>query len=209
MRQNVFPVDVSWQRWIPKTLFGKKQKALSQMDDNALITQCIEGQEQAFAVLFERHKDRVYTLALRFTRDPNDAADVLQEVFLRVHRHIHTFRQEAAFSTWLYRLTLNTSRTFLTRREKRQHREQPHEEGWEERSPGRTSPLPDPAAKKQILQVLNELPDGYRDVLILHDIEGLPHKEIAAIMDITVGTSKSQLYKARRKMREALKELQS
>ncbi|HAA54981.1 MAG TPA: RNA polymerase subunit sigma-24 [Myxococcales bacterium] len=164
------------------------------------IERCKKGDLHALGELYAQHKDLVYNTALRLCREQSDAEDILQEVFIRVAKGIRTFRGDAAFSTWLYRLTINATRTYLKKRASAA-REIPVVA--EEFVPARE---PDPLARDRLLEALSQLPQGYREILVLHDVRGLRHAEIAEILGIQKGTSKSQLSKARNRMRELLKE---
>ena len=175
-------------------------------EEQALIESVRGGERWAFRRLFQMYKDRVYRLCLRLCGDEADAADLLQDVFLRVHRGIHTFRGDAAFSTWLIRLAVNTTRSFLSRQGRRKTISLQEEEGTQQKEPSHTTAPRDPWMRKRLLEALEQLPQKYREVLVLHDIEELTHVEIAEILGIQKGTSKSQLHKARKKMRGLLQE---
>jgi len=152
------------------------------------------------AHIYQNHKDQVYTLALRLCGNTSDAEDILQEVFLRVYKSIHQFRGDSALSTWLYRLTVNATRSFIKKQQRLSQKPELPEQVLD------ASKLPgDPVMRRHLLKALSQLPQGYREVLVLHDIQGLLHEEIAEILNIRKGTSKSQLHKARNRMRTLLK----
>ena len=148
--------------------------------------------------LYHRYKRRVFGVVTRIA-GAADAEEVAQEVFVRIFRGIAKFRGDSQLSTWIYRLSVNASLTYVTRR--------PRDRGGEEKLESMAAPARprrDPQLAARLERALSELPPGYRTVLVLHDVEGLSHEECAAIMGCRVGTSKSQLHKARAKMRDIL-----
>jgi RNA polymerase sigma-70 factor (ECF subfamily) len=171
-----------------------------------------EGDPQAFERLYKLHSRRVYALCLRFAGNPTDAEDLMQEAFLQLFRKIHTFRGESKFSTWLHRLAVNV---ILMRRRRKRHPEVSLD-ATNESDNGDSKPVLDPGGpdlrlngvidRVNLDKALEELPDGYREMFILHDVEGYEHNEIAEILDCSVGNSKSQLFKARMRLRELLRE---
>lgn len=168
-------------------------------DDAELIAACRRGEARAMEMLYHQFKRRVFGMAHRIV-GPNDAEEVAQEVFVRVFRGLANFRGDSQLSTWIYRLTVNAALSHLARRGRRQ-------EVSEENIP-EVAATPeverDPGLASRIEQCLQQLPAGYRAILVLHDVEGLSHEECAAILECRVGTCKSQLHKARAKMRDLL-----
>jgi RNA polymerase sigma-70 factor (ECF subfamily) len=169
-----------------------------------LIQASAAGDEHAFEQLYRHYGRRVYSLCLRLLGNPADAEDVTQEVFLQVYRKLKTFRGDAAFTTWLYRLTVNAALMHLRKSVVR------HEQAEEDEQ---IKALTDHAARERPHRVLDRialeraieaLPPGYRAVFVLHDIEGYEHEEIARMLGISVGTTKSQLHKARLRLRQLL-----
>ena len=150
-------------------------------------------------MLYHQYKRRVFGMAHRIV-GPSDAEEVAQEVFVRVFRGLAAFRGDSALSTWIYRLTVNAALSHLARRGRRQD---VGDDGLTE-LPAPPATERDSALAARIETALALLPPGYRAILVLHDVEGLSHEECAAILDCRVGTSKSQLHKARGKMRELL-----
>ena len=147
----------------------------------------------------EQYKRRVFGLVTRIV-GTSDAEEVAQEVFVRIFRGLVKFRGDSALGTWIYRLSINAALTHVTRRQR-------HPEVGEEvlsHMPAPSRPQRDPCLTDRLSQAMSELPPGYRAILVLHDVEGLSHEECAAIMGCRVGTSKSQLHKARMRMRELL-----
>ena len=169
-------------------------------DDAQLIAACRRGEARAMEMLYHQYKRRVFGMAHRIV-GPNDAEEVAQEVFVRVYRGLAAFRGDSALSTWIYRLTVNASLSHLARRGRRQ--EVPVEDALVD-VPAPPTPERDPGLAARIEGALGQLPAGYRAILVLHDVEGLSHEECAAILECRVGTCKSQLHKARARMRELL-----
>jgi len=170
------------------------------MTDQQLIDGAIAGSEAAIRALYERYASRVYATIYRLAGgDSALAEDWAQEAWISAIRALPTFRGGAQFSTWLHRIAVNAALQGLRKQQRRE---------------GPEIPLPDepladpnrdrPLLRYQIEQALASLPAGMRQVLVLHDVEGYTHEEIAASLEITVGTSKSQLFKARARMRELL-----
>ena len=159
----------------------------------------------AFEELYNRHNRRVYSLCLRMTQNPTEAEDLAQEAFIQLFRKIGSFRGDSAFTTWLHRLTVN--QCLMHFRKKSVKVERTTEEG---ETPvqivlGTGNPNSMPVLDRIALDnALSQLPPGYRTVFVLHDIEGHEHEEIARMLGVAVGTSKSQLHKARMKLRRLL-----
>jgi RNA polymerase sigma-70 factor (ECF subfamily) len=165
-----------------------------------------------FEHLYRLHSRRVYALCLRMAGNTTEAEDLTQEVFLLLLRKIHTFRGDSAFSTWLHRLTVNLVLMHLRRK--------PLPVVSIEANPGpdqnSDSPTNDIGAPDLLLEgsidrinlqrCIEQLPAGYRTMFVLHDIEGYEHNEIAEMLGGSIGASKSQLHKARLRMRELLQE---
>jgi RNA polymerase sigma-70 factor, ECF subfamily len=177
--------------------------------ESQLIARAQRGEEEAFAALFEMHKRRVYSLCLRMTGDTAEAEDLAQEAFLQLFRKVATFRGESAFSTWLHRLVVNVVLMHLRKKglqkisldevDKSQEEPVKREYGDDDRR------LLGSVERITLKNAIEELPPGYRAIFVLHDVEGYEHNEIAQIMNCSVGNSKSQLHKARLKLREALR----
>ena len=151
-------------------------------------------------VLYHQFKRRVFGMAHRIV-GASDAEEVAQEVFVRVFRGLAAFRGDSALSTWIYRLTVNASLSHLARRGRRQ---EVSSEDVLVDIPAPPQVERDPGLAARIEEALGRLPAGYRAILVLHDVEGLSHEECAAILECRVGTCKSQLHKARARMRELL-----
>lgn len=169
--------------------------------EHRVIERCKAGDLSAFEVLFERYGRKLYGLCLRMSGNQEDAEDLLQEVFVILLNKIKSFRGESKFSTWLYRVAVNTCLNHIRKR-----RDDVITLEGEQIPPLESNFDGDQAVKRAALRrAIVGLPPGYRAAVILHDIQGFNHKEIAEIMGISEGASKSQLFKARRKLRGMLK----
>jgi RNA polymerase sigma-70 factor, ECF subfamily len=174
-----------------------------QLDDAALIAAIQKSDPGSREALYHRYKRRVFGLALRIV-GAIDAEEVAQEAFIRIFRGLPKFRGDAALSTWIYRLAVNAA---LSHRTRRAAARLPIEEAQAEQGGeplAVEAPRGDAVLRARLERALVRLPTGYRTVIVLHDVEGLEHEEIASILGCHVGTSKSQLHKARGKLREIL-----
>lgn len=173
-----------------------------------LVARAQAGDGEAFAVLFEQHKKRVYSLCLLMTGDVADAEDLTQDAFIQVFRKLGTFRGDSAFSTWLYRVAVNTVLMSLRKRKPRQvSLDEPVriEHSLVPRDFGKNDPeLSGTVDRIALIRAIKELPEGYRKIFLLHEVEGYQHHEIATLLRCSVGNSKSQLHKAKLKIRELL-----
>jgi RNA polymerase sigma-70 factor (ECF subfamily) len=173
------------------------------------IQRAKQGDAEAFEVLYNLHKRRVYSLCLRMTANTAEAEDLAQEAFLQLFRKIGTFRGESAFSTWLHRMAVNV---VLMRLRKKGLPVVPLEETLEteEEAPkkelgSQDAVLAGSLDRLQLQRAVAALPPGYRTIFVLHDVEGYEHNEIAEMVGCSIGNSKSQLHKARMKLRDLLK----
>src|ERR1700751_2265551 len=180
--------------------------------DAELIARAQRGEESAFEALYHAHKRRVYHLCFRMIGNTAEAEELTQEAFLRLFRKIHMFRADSAFSTWLHRLAVNV---VLMRLRKKTLAETSLDEGTDPDEdvggPRKDIGGPDLRLSGSVDRVnleraVGQLPPGYRSVFVLHDVQGYEHNEIAAIMNCSIGHSKSQLHKARMRLRELLQE---
>lgn len=179
-------------------------------EDALILAQAQAGDHQAFARLYALHKRRVYSLCLRMVSNPAEAEDLAQEVFLQLHRKIASFRGDSAFSTWLHRMAVNVVLMHLRRKGLSLISLDEAMEPGDDGTPGRSFGSADLALSGAIDRLalegaIADLPAGYRLIFVLHDVEGYEHNEIATMLDCSVGNSKSQLHKARLKLREALR----
>jgi RNA polymerase sigma-70 factor (ECF subfamily) len=178
------------------------------------IRRAQNGDKAMFEYLYRTHCQRVYAVCLRMVGDATDAEDLTQEAFLLLFRKIHTFRGESAFSTWLHRLAVN----LVLMRIRRKSLPAISIEGAADPDKQSSSLSIDPGAPDLLMEgtldrinlerCIEQLPVGYRTVFVLHDVQGYKHSEIAQILGCSVGGSKSQLHKARTRLRELLHELQ-
>ena len=161
-----------------------------------------EGDQQGLAELYQQHHGRVFAICLRMTQNFSDAEDLTQEVFLHLFRVIGSFRGESAFTTWLHRLTVN--QVLMHFRKRRVRFERTTEDGDlpVQVVAGTSDPKQMGVVNRILLsEVIAKLPVGYRQAIILHDVEGLDHDEISQLRGKAVGTSKSQLHKGRTMLR--------
>jgi RNA polymerase sigma-70 factor, ECF subfamily len=181
---------------------------VKQAADHALAKRSAEGDMQSFAELFERHNRRVYSLCLRMTQNQSEAEDLAQEVFIQLFRKIGSFRGESAFTTWLHRLTVNQVLMHFRKLKVRDEKTTADGETPDQTVVGTENPDRMPVVDRIALDnAIAQLPPGYRTVFVLHDVEGYEHEEIAQMLNRSVGTSKSQLHKARLKLRRLLKRM--
>ena len=182
-------------------------------DDRLSEAEAIEraksGDAEAFEVLYNLHKRRVYSLCLRMTANTAQAEDLTQEAFLQLFRKIATFRGESAFSTWLHRMSVNVVLMHLRKKGLPVVSLEETIE-TEEETPRKELGAEDPVLagsinRLQLQRAIDDLPPGYRTIFVLHDVEGYEHNEIAGMVGCSIGNSKSQLHKARMKLREFLK----
>ncbi|MGA9545705.1 MAG: sigma-70 family RNA polymerase sigma factor [Candidatus Sulfotelmatobacter sp.] len=187
-----------------------RQQPETEPSEAQLIERAKRGDAEAFQSLYDKHKRRVYSLCLRMTANTAEAEDLAQEAFLQLFRKIATFRGESAFSTWLHRLSVNVVLMHLRKKSLPVVSLEETTQGTEEDSPKRDFGADDVALagsidRMQLLRAVENLPPGYRTIFVLHDIEGYEHNEIARIAGCSIGNSKSQLHKARMKLRDLLK----
>lgn len=173
--------------------------------DFELTQKASAGNISAFEILYERYHRRTYSLCLRMTKNRSEAEDLTQEVFIQLFRKAGSFRGESAFSTWLHRMTVNQVLMYFRKRSVKNEKTSFDGETPEQTTPGSSNQSRMPVIDRIALKrAIGELPDGYRNVFTLHDVQGYEHTEVARILGISVGTSKSQLHKARLKLRGLL-----
>jgi RNA polymerase sigma-70 factor (ECF subfamily) len=172
--------------------------------DEDLVRRFLSGDRGAFATLVERHERRVYNLALRMTGREEDARDATQEAFLTALRKLSSFRGEAAFTTWMHRVTVNACYDLLRKRQ----RQPMLERSDQDLSPPEPPPAPDhadtAALSVDVRAALLEVPEDFRVVMVLHDVQDLPQDQVAAILGVPVGTVKSRLHRGRVALARAL-----
>ncbi len=200
LNTDVFPL------WPGSGIPAEPKGEIAALSDYALATAAGSGDMGAFEQLYERHNRRVYSLCLRMTKNIAEAEDLAQEAFIQLFRKIGSFRGESAFTTWLHRLTVNQVLMHFRKRSVKVERTTEEGETPVQIVHGTEDPNRMPVLDRISLDnALKQLPPGYRSVFVLHDIEGHEHEEIAKILGVAVGTSKSQLHKARMKLRRLLR----
>jgi RNA polymerase sigma-70 factor, ECF subfamily len=172
------------------------------------------GDGEAFEKLYAMHKRRVYSLCLRMVSNVAEAEDLAQEAFLQLYRKIGTFRGDSAFSTWMHRLTVNVVLMHLRKKglpqvSLEETLDPSQGEGPRKDIGTRDLHLSGSIDRVGLERAVAELPPGYRLVFVLHDVEGFEHNEIAGMMGCSIGNSKSQLHKARMRLRDLLKTSQA
>jgi RNA polymerase sigma-70 factor (ECF subfamily) len=187
---------------IPTAPAGVIDPSAADMD---LCRLASKGDLAAFEMIYQRYNRRTYSLTLRMTGSQTEAEDLTQEVFIQLFRKIGSFRGDSAFSTWLHRLTVNQVLMHFRRRSYKNEKTSEDGEMPEQMVHGTSNPNKMPVVDRIALKkAIAELPNGYRNVFLLHDVEGFEHEEVARHLGISVGTSKSQLHKARLKLRGLL-----
>lgn len=181
-----------------------------EFDERDMIERASRGDAAAFNHLMAQHERRMYAVALRMCGNREDAQDCLQEAMLRVYRAIGGFKGQSSFSTWVYRITMNTCLDELRRKKNRQNTSLDNllDLGW---SPADESNAPEKQAmrselRRNLNRAIQELPEEMRSAVVLRDIQGFSYDEIARMLEINVGTIKSRISRGREKLREKLKE---
>lgn len=172
------------------------------MEERKLIQRAHRGDHRAFRRLYDRHVDRVYRLAYRMSGHDDLARDITQEAFLRAHSRLGQFRGDAAFSTWMHTITTSVALNVIRRTDRHRKRERDLEMAGGAPAPERRRA--DPDLRERLRGAVDALPEIYRTVFLLHDVEGYNHREIAQALDVAEGTSKARLSRARARLREAL-----
>lgn len=218
-RPRSLPAQPFPSRWCPED--EAQRGALrdeERVDESRLIERAIEGDGAAARALYDAHVDRVYRLCYRLAGEDDLAQDFTQEAFVRAFTRLPEFRREAAFGTWLFAIATSVSLNGLRRVKRFRAREvAPLEEhrggssarpaaGLAGREDGEGAGRLEPDLKDRLRRAIDGLPEGYRTVFIMHDLEGYTHEEIAAALGVQPGTSKSQLFRARARLREELAE---
>jgi RNA polymerase sigma-70 factor, ECF subfamily len=177
----------------------------SRQDDLALVERCRQGDLGAFDEVYRAHSRKLYGLAVRMLGNPADAEDMLQEIFLAAHRKLDSFRGESALGTWLYRLAVNLCLDYLRSRTGRAIHMTDALADDPVLADASSHRLAERAVTKMDLErAIAQLPEGCRTAFLLHDVQGLEHQEVGEIMGIAEGTSKSQVHKARMRLRTLL-----
>jgi RNA polymerase sigma-70 factor (ECF subfamily) len=176
--------------------------------DLDLVRRAQLGDTDAFASLFYSHKARIYSVCLRMTNNTAEAEDLMQDAFMQVFRKLETFRGDSALSTWLYRIAVNTVLMHFRKKALKQvSLDEPYSQDARQvrrEYGGKDDRLSGSVDRIALTRAIKELPDGYRTIFLLHEVEGYEHQEIAQLLDCSVGNSKSQLHKAKLRIRELL-----
>ena len=185
-----------------KNVFNAKKSGQANIDLE-LVQRCRNGEREAQFELYQLHKDRVFNIAYRMANNQQDAEDITQMAFVRVFKKMDSFRGDSAFSSWVYRLTMNVCINHFRKEKKKKElivNELSEQTNLKMLKTGEQAPKMKPFLEKAI----RALPSGYRTIFVLYDIEGYKHEEIAQMMNISIGTSKSQLHKARKELKQLL-----
>ena len=167
-----------------------------------LVARCQAGDVEAFETIYRQHASRLYTLACRMAGSPEDGEDLLQEIFLQAYRKLGSFKGDATLGTWLYRLALNHCLDYVRSRRAKMNKLTSAIEGEIACEPAARRETP--IARLDLERAVERLPEGCREAFVLHDVEGFDHKEVGRLLGIAEGTSKSQVFKARMKLRALL-----
>jgi len=178
-------------------------KGSSEGADLDLVARCRAGDAGAFETLYRQHAARIYTLACRMAGSRDDGEDLLQEIFLQAHRKLGSFKGDSSIGTWLYRLALNHCLDYVRSRQAKMSKLTDTLDG--ETSVEPTARRETPIARLDLERAIERLPEGCREAFVLHDVEGFDHKEVGERLGIAEGTSKSQVFKARMKLRGFLR----
>jgi len=167
-----------------------------------LVARCQAGDVEAFETIYRQHASRLYTLACRMAGSPEDGEDLLQEIFLQAYRKLGSFKGDATLGTWLYRLALNHCLDYVRSRRAKMNKLTSAIEGEIACEPAARRETP--ITRLDLERAVERLPEGCREAFVLHDVEGFDHKEVGRLLGIAEGTSKSQVFKARMKLRALL-----
>ena len=185
-------------------------------EDAQLVERCLEGDERAYRTLVEKYQRRIYTVAFGILRNQEDAMDVTQDAFVKVHRNLPKFEGTSSFYTWLYRIVVNLCIDRKRRAKKAvnvdyddaiSHQEQPHQSGPTLASVSIAGPAKELARKElreKMQLALDKLSPDHREILVLREFEGLAYEEIAEILNVAKGTVMSRLFHARTNFKQAI-----
>lgn len=212
MAASTYPVSLLTSTSVPLSGWGSSQvhtQAQARCSQADAVCRAQAGDQDAFSELYIQHKRRVFSLCMKIVHDFHLAEDLCQETFLQVHRKLVSFRGDSAFSTWLHRLTVNTALMYLRKRGLSVVSLDEMTTDIPEEHMGRGFGTRDLAQagtvdRLSIDRAVTALAPGYRSIFLLHDVQGFDHNEIASMLKCTRGNTKSQLYKARRVLRDAL-----
>ena len=184
---------------------GQLSASTGRAEEMALVERCRRGDLAAFEAIYRTHSGRLYSVACRMLGNPADAEDLLQEIFLAAHRKLDSFRGESALGTWLYRLATNLCLDHLRSRAAKSSQVTDAIDDEPALADIGSRRVADRTVDRMDLErALAQLPEGCRTAFVLHDVEGLEHREVAEVLGIAEGTSKSQVHKARLRLRTIL-----
>src|SRR5256714_862442 len=186
--------------------FEAKIENIKTARDFDLTRAAAKGDMNAFEEIYTRHHRRVYSICLRMLQSTSEAEDLTQDVFIQLYRKVGSFRGDSAFTTWLHRMTVNQVLMHFRKRTVKFEKTTEEGETPDQVVSGTANPQKMRIVDKIALDnAIAQLPEGYKNVFVLHDVEGFEHEEVARILGCSVGTSKSQLHKARLKLQKLLK----
>lgn len=189
-----------WTR-VRDAVRGHDPTLRNRVEERELIDRVLAGDPSAERVLYDTHVDRVFRLVYRMAGDLDRAQDYTQETFIRAFSRLKDFRGESALSTWLGSIAISVTLNGLRKVRRLTEREVALDDVI---SPGQSPREAEPDLKTRLRQAIDDLPDGYRTVFVMHDVEGYTHEEIASSLGVQPGTSKAQLFRARARLRDAL-----
>ena len=179
-----------------------------QRDENRLVDLALNGDMRAFELLMEKHESKMYAVALRMCKNREDAQDCLQDAMLRIYKALPSFKGQSSFSTWAYRITMNTCLDDLRRKKVRQAQslDQMLEIGWSPVDENNSTErhFENSELKRNLSKAIQTLPEEMRAAVVLRDVQGFSYEEIASILSTNVGTVKSRISRGREKLREIL-----
>ncbi len=193
-RATLRPPSVSEQR------FEDSPTIRSRVHEQELIGRVLAGDPSAERAFYDAHVDRVFRLVFRMAGDLDRAQDYTQETFIKAFQKLGEFRGESALSTWLCSVAISITLNGL----RKVRRARDREVALDDSMPGRRDQHAEPDLKERLSRAIDDLPEGYRAVFVMHDVEGYTHQEIAGSLGVHPGTSKAQLFRARARLREAL-----
>jgi RNA polymerase sigma-70 factor (ECF subfamily) len=180
---------------------GRTARRATRADEDELVLACQRGEREAFSSLVERYQRDVYRLCYRYVNNHHDASDMAQEAFLKAFRAIHRFRGDSSFSTWLYRIAVNTCLNF---RQARRTQQEPLDESWPDLTPPVAETIEQGERAAEVRAAIARLPEKQRATLILKLYHELTHEEVARILGSSVGTVKANLFHAINNLRKLL-----
>jgi RNA polymerase sigma-70 factor (ECF subfamily) len=200
---DILPVGkVPKEQFTPSLSAATSSPGNGRAEEAELVNRCRNGDWGAFEAIYRRHSTSIYNLAYRMVGNSTDAEDLLQEVFLLVYNKMASFQGQAALGTWLYRIATNRCLDHLRSRAKRNQSKTDSLDQWER--PEVSGPRETTAERLDLDRCIANLPDSYRAAFILYDVQGFEHREVAEILGVAEGTSKSLVHKARLRIRECL-----